>query len=322
MSMKTREKKHNIILGLFVLIGLALFLIAVFFVGNNETLFQRSFLLFAEFRDAGGLQKGDNVWLTGVKVGTISDVDIIDDSTVHVSVRIKRKYRLFVKEDVVASIGRDGLMGNRILVLKNQGSVKPVVEYQSIAANSRDETTELMELLKQSGKSIQSITRRVESIAGDIEGSKGILGELINNEKWSRGIANTVAQLEITSRNTASVTGDLSVITEALKENKSGLIATLVTDTTFSTIYGSSLANIEMTSDNAATITSDFKVLSDKLKLPKNSIALVLTDTAFARNLKTSAQLLNEDLEAAQHSFLLKGYFKKKKKNEKKAAAR
>lgn len=114
--MKKKEIRHTIVLGVFVLIGTILFLIAVFFVGNNETLFQRSFHLYAEFRDAGGLQPGDNVWLSGVKVGTIAGVDITDDSTVYVSIRIQRKYKEFLKNDVIASLSRDGIMGNRILI--------------------------------------------------------------------------------------------------------------------------------------------------------------------------------------------------------------
>ena len=316
--MKATEVKHNIALGIFVLIGVALFMIAIFFVGNNDTLFQRSFLLHTEFRDAGGTQTGDNVWLTGVKIGTISDVDIRNDSTVYISMRIKKKYKPFIKDDVVASIGRDGVMGNRILILKNNGSVNPVSEEQVIASRSGDETTELFESLRESGKNIQNITQSVKSITQDIEEGKGIVGELLTNERWKQQFGKLVTQMEITSRNTAEVSGDLSAITQALKKNKSGVIKTLITDTTFSKIYSESLGNIQVTSQNTARITGDFKAVTDQLKNRNNSVALILADTAFASHLKSSAKLLDEDLEAAQHNFLLRGYFKKKRRAQKK----
>lgn len=311
---KSKETKQNILLGIFVLVGLMLFLIGVFFVGNNESLFQRSFLLHAKFSDAGGLQKGDNVWLTGVKVGTISKVDIIDDSTVYVSIRIGNKFKEFIKEDVVATLGRDGVMGNRILILKKGNSKNSVQEDQVIAARSGDETDELMSSLKQSGDNIQTITEKINGIAGDIEDGKGMIGQLLTNETWKNQFNRIMTQMEITSNNTAIISGDLSGIVKGLKQNKSGLIGTLVMDTTFSKVYSQSLAHIQITSENAARVTGDFKELMDQLQRKGNTVSLILTDTTFANNLKKTPQLLNEDLEAARHNFLLRGYFKKNKK--------
>lgn len=312
--MKTQEVKNNIILGIFVLIGTVLFLIAVFFVGNNETLFQRSFVLYTRFTDAGGLQKGDNIWLTGVKVGTVSDVDIVNDSIVHVAIRIKKKYKSAVKKDVSASLGRDGVLGNRILLLKNGKSKEPVEEEQIIASTTTDDTAELIASLKHSSENIQAITQNVLNITEGIESGKGIIGELLTNESWKHKFNAFITQMEITSQNTAIITGDLSAITKGLRNNKSGMISTLVTDTTFSKIYQQSLANIQITTQNTASVTGDFKFLTDKLKNENNTVALILTDTAFSKNLKKSAERLSEDLLAAQSNFLLKGYFKKKKK--------
>jgi len=311
--MKSIEVKQHALLGLFVLVGTILFLVAVFFVGNNETLFQRSFILYAKFRDAGGLQAGGNIWLTGVKVGTVAEVDIIDDSTVYVAIRIKRKYKNFLKKDATAAIGRDGVMGNRILLLKNGVSTAPVEENQIISSQSGNETGDLMATLKQSGDNLQAITKNVKEITQDIEGGKGIIGELLTSERWAQKLNTVLTQMEITSQNTAVITGDLSAITKGLKGNKKGLIGTLVTDTTFSRIYSQSLASIQITSKNSAQITGDFKAISAHLKDKNNTVALILTDTAFARSLKQSAVKLDEDLEAARHNFLLKGYFKKTK---------
>lgn len=151
-----------------------------------------------------------------------------------------------------------------------------------------------------------------------IEEGKGIVGELLTNEQWKKQFGRLVTQMEITSRNTAEVSGDLSAITQALKKNKSGIISTLITDTTFSKIYSRSLGNIQVTSQNTARITGDFKVITDELKNRNNTVALVLTDTTFASRLRSSAKLLNEDLEAARHNFLLRGYFRRKQKAEKK----
>lgn len=301
-------------LGIFVVFGALLFAIATFFVGNNETLFQRSFLLHTEFGDTGGLKKGDNVWLSGVKIGTVSHVDISSDSGVDVTLRIRRKYLDYISKDVQAEIGRDGVMGNRIVILHNGVSDTLVHVNQVIASLTNDATGDILSTLKKSGQNVLDITQNMKEITEDIKQGHGLIGELLTNEKWAAKVDRALTRMEITTSNTAVITGDLSAITDELKRNKKGIIATLVTDTSFSKIYHESLAHIQLTSENAAVVSGDFRKVGEELKRKDNTVGLVLTDTAFASELRRSNKALREDLEAAQHSFLLKGYFRKKEK--------
>ena len=82
--MEKREVARQIRLGVFVLGGIALFLTAVFLIGSENNIFSRTFTIAAVFRNVEGLKPGDNVWLSGVKVGTVSDVRIVKIGRAHV----------------------------------------------------------------------------------------------------------------------------------------------------------------------------------------------------------------------------------------------
>ena len=66
------NNKHNAKLGLFILTGLVIFIVGILAIGNINNAFKKSIQVFAVFEEVNGLQVGDNVWLSGVTVGTVT----------------------------------------------------------------------------------------------------------------------------------------------------------------------------------------------------------------------------------------------------------
>ena len=69
--------------------GIVLFLVSVFFIGSENNIFSRTFTVSAVFKNVEGLKPGDNVWLSGVKIGTVSDVRIVSEGKVIVDLSLK-----------------------------------------------------------------------------------------------------------------------------------------------------------------------------------------------------------------------------------------
>ena len=109
--MKSKEVQQNIKLGIFVLAGLVLFFAAVFLVGSENNLFSSTFTTHAIFKNVEGLKEGDNVWLSGVKIGTVKQVRIVKEGRVVVTLNLKENQNRFIKKDATASIGSAGLVG-------------------------------------------------------------------------------------------------------------------------------------------------------------------------------------------------------------------
>src|SRR6185369_12860165 len=124
MTMKTIE---NAKLGLFVIAGLLFLIFSLYMIGRNRTLFGSSFTISANFRNVNGLMLGNNVRFSGIDVGTVQKIEIVSDTLVKVTMIIDEGVRKFVKKNAVASVGTDGLMGNKVININSQpGDVDPV----------------------------------------------------------------------------------------------------------------------------------------------------------------------------------------------------
>ena len=223
--MENKQTGSRIRLGVFVTVAVALFIIVIYFIGNRQHIFSKTFHLNGTFKDLGGLQVGNNVRFTGMNVGTINAVEIITDSTVKVDMILEKKVQKFVKQDAIATIGSEGLMGNKVINLLAGSPDQPVIK---------------------DGASVIGVT----PVSMD---------DIMKN-------------LEVTTKNASVITGDITVLTSSARSGN-GAIGKIFMDSTFA-------KNMSQTMVNAKKATGG----------------------------------LNENMEAAKHNFLLKGYFKKKEK--------
>ena len=115
--MNESPNKRAVIVGLFVFLGLVFLLAAILIVGNLRETFNRKMELVSLFDDVSGLQPGNNVWFSGVKVGTVSEMDFFGKSQVKVHLNVATKAQQYIRKDAKVKISNDGLIGNRILVI-------------------------------------------------------------------------------------------------------------------------------------------------------------------------------------------------------------
>jgi len=330
--MKTTETKQNVKLGTFVVVGLFVFLVSVFFIGKESNLLNRTFSVFAIFKNVEGLQKGDNVWLSGVKIGTVKSVAIISESKVIVGLSIRDKQNKFIRKNATASIGSDSFIGNKIVVIRPGNSPQAIHEADTINAQSPADTQELLGIAKEVGENTRTLTEQLNGLVTKIRNGEGVIGELVNDGPMSRDLRKTIASLKATGENTEKASADLSGLVGDLRHGK-GLLPTLIADTSFASTFRVALSNIKRVSQNAARIARNLDSLTTKVNDKRNAAGVILADTAFANNLKRTAQnakdasaKLDQDMEALKHNFLFRGYFRKqdkkaKKEKEKKAAA-
>ena len=111
-------------LGMFVIRGLALFVLTIYFVGKQKNLFGSTFHLKSKFSTVSGLEVGNNVRFSGINIGTVSDIALITDTSVMVEFLIREEIQKFIKTDASASIGSDGLMGDKVLTIYPGTSAK------------------------------------------------------------------------------------------------------------------------------------------------------------------------------------------------------
>lgn len=218
-------------LGLLVFIGLVFFFGIIFLIGRQQNLFSSEIKLTTTFQNASGLKVGNSVRFSGINIGTIDEIEIINDSTVKVGMNIKEDTKKFIKTDSKASISSEGVIGDKILVI-SQGSsnLESVKDGQKIGSFEPVEFSDVIASIKVTAENAELVTDELATLLIEINEGEGTLGRLINDESMADNLDATM------------------------------------------------------------------------------------------ENLRKSSKGLNENMEAAKHNFLLRGYFKKKEKAKEKAA--
>jgi phospholipid/cholesterol/gamma-HCH transport system substrate-binding protein len=322
-----KEIAQQVKLGAFVLAGLALFVISAFFIGSENNIFSKTIPVMAEFKNVEGLKEGDNVWLSGVKVGTVRDVTISAEGKVLVKLMLKNNQSEFIKKDASASIGSDGLVGNKIVVIRPGSSGESIQPEDTLKTASPADTQELINIAKEVGENTRSVTSDLKLIAKRINEGSGIVGELVNDGAIAQEIRQAVTNLAATGNNTAQASAELHQLLYEMRHGN-GLMPTLVSDTTYANSFRQALNNIEQVSANAEIVSKNLQALASKINDDDNAIGVLLSDKEMADRLKNTienaeqaTEKLDDNMQALQHNFLLRGYFKKQEKRKAKEAA-
>jgi len=307
--MEKKEVAQQVRLGVFVVGGLALFLISVFLIGSENNIFSRTININAVFRNVEGLKPGDNVWLSGVKIGTVSQVQIVSEGKVVVTLALKENQNRFIQSDAVVSIGSDGIVGSKIVVIRPGKSTAVVSEDDTLRTISPTDTQDILNLAKDVGES-------------RINDGQGIVGELLNDGTIAQEIRAAILSLRTTGVNTAKASAELTTLINELR-NGPGLLPALISDTAYESTFRQALANIQRVSVNAGKVSEGLNALAVKINERNNAVGVLLADSAVADNLKSTIEnaeqashKLDENMEALQHNFLFRGYFRKQAKRE------
>ena len=199
--MDTQTSKFKVRLGLFIAGGLALLVITLFFIGKQKNLFDPVFKLTSTFKNVSGLLIGSNIRFSGINVGTVDNIIIINDSTVSVDMLIKKEVQKFIKTDCEATIGSAGIIGDRLLII-TQGSTEAsiVKDGQKIVSKEPVETDAIMASLKVTAYNAEIVTDQLAKIMIKVNGGKGTLGRLIQDTTIAKNISQTIVNLKKSSK--------------------------------------------------------------------------------------------------------------------------
>jgi phospholipid/cholesterol/gamma-HCH transport system substrate-binding protein len=318
--MEPKEYRENIRLGIFVVTGLALFLVAVFYIGSERNIFNKTFTVSAVFKNVEGLTEGDNVWLSGVKIGTVKRVTIISDGKVVVSLSLKDKQNEYIMKDATAFIGSDGLVGNKIVVIRPGSAKVAIHDNDTINSFSPTDTQDLINIAKDVGSNTRSLTDDLKLITAKINKGQGIVGELLHEGELSHDLRETINSLKLASQNTNQATVDLKKLVSEIS-NGDGLVTKLIKDSTYATTFNAALHNVADVGANAKVMSEDLKEVIAKINDENNAISVLLADSAFAnklratlKNAQSASVKLDQNMEALRHNFLFRGYFRKQQK--------
>ena len=199
--------------GIFTLIGLVLLVGAVFLIGRAKNMFGNNFHVYAMFKNVGGLQIGNNVRFVGINVGTVTDITIVSDTLAKVTMVIDEKTHPYIKSDAVASIGSDGLMGDKLVAISSASANTVIIkEGATITTVNPTDFGQIMNKISNIATNAEVITDGLAGIATQISHGKGNIGHLIYDDNLSKNLDASVTNMK-------SGTAGFSENMTALKHN-------------------------------------------------------------------------------------------------------
>lgn len=326
--MSTNERKRSLTVGLFVLIGLIILVAGILVLGTQQNKFSKNLVVTTYFHDVKGLKVGNNVWFSGVKVGIVKEIKFQSINDVKVVMHIEEKSSQFIREDVVAKLGSDGLIGNAIVnLVGGSDQVPPIQDGDVIKSVGGTDTDAMFATLQTNNENLVEITKNFAILSQQMVEGKGAVGALMTDSTIALSLKNSVSSLNKVMRDVHKASGNLAVLMNKLNSNQ-GLIHDLTTDTAVFASLRESAAQLQGVTTTASALMDNLNATSARLNDKDNAIGVLTNDPEAAeeirqilRNLNGSTEKLDENMKALQSNFLFRGYFRKQQKEQEKAAA-
>ncbi len=218
--MKTTGSQ-KIRIGIFTFIGILVLVLAVFFIGSRKNLFSSTFDIYGTFKNVNGLQIGNNVRFAGINVGVVKDINIVTDSSVRVDLTLNNNVKKFIKKDAKISIGSDGLMGDKLVVIAPGGvtTTQEVEAGNQLNAVNPVDVDKIVAKLTKVADNAATITEGLSAIVAKVNSGKGSIGRLLNSDKLSKDLEGTVQQAKTTMKNVHTTTTTLNTDLKAAQSN-------------------------------------------------------------------------------------------------------
>lgn len=305
-------------LGIFVVLGTILLVAALYFIGNRQNLFGNNLELKAEFANVNGLQLGNNVRFSGINAGTVTEIKMINQSRIVVSMIIEEKIALQIKKNAVATIGSDGLVGSMLInILPQEGESLPIVSGDTIASYTKIGANDILSTLSVTNENAAILTSDLLKITTKIIEGKGTVGMLINDTTMANDLKQSVYQLKEASIGARNGIAKLNEKIASINFEQS-VAGVLLNDTVAANQMKHIITELEHSSQQISKVSENLNAYITDMQLGEGILNKVVKDADFAKeidstinNIKEASIKLNENMEALQHNILFRGYFNK-----------
>ena len=315
---KTNSEKLR--LGIFMLVGSILFIAIVYIIGSKQQLFGNTEKIQAVFYNVNGLQIGNNVRYSGINVGTVREISMLNDTAILIEMAINRKSFQFIKKNVNISIGTDGLVGNMVVNIEpNKGESEPILPGDVLIGTKKVQADDMINTLSTTNTNAALLTSDLLKITNEIMNGQGTIGLLLNDKEVASDLKESILELKFTSQAARKSIQSLESLIHSL-DKKDNLVG-LLKDTVAARHIINIVVTLEKSTKKMDTVVHNLNLAVLNAKDGKGAINYLSNDPNLVKkidttmtNINESSKLLNENLEALKHNFLFKAYFKKRGK--------
>ena len=325
------------IVGLFVAGTLLLFAVGLFLIGDSTQLFAKSFEVSTDFLKVTGLEIGTKVRVAGMDAGAVTVIDIPPQpgAKFRVRIRISEKLHSLVRQDSVATIQTDGVLGNKFMEV-DAGSEASARAQNGSAIRSK-EPFDWGDLMTQVSDSVKSVSTIIAGLKEPVIAAVGNISETASSANLL--IKKATPQVQSILEASGKVADNIREMTQGVKEGH-GVVGALLHDEDLARNVKQAVVDTHQTIQNVRDTTESAKKLvakiddsqivpevrqaatnlrhiTDQVKSAVDKFQSSSADGGVAENLqRTLADAheamsdLSDDTEALKHNFLFRGFFR------------
>jgi phospholipid/cholesterol/gamma-HCH transport system substrate-binding protein len=307
--------------GIFLVGGIVLFCVGLFLIGSEAQLFARHFVVYTDFNDIDTLQTGAKVRVSGMDAGEITGIQVPKgpSSEFRLKLKVDQKFHAIVREDSLASIETEGMVGNKFVNIKKGSENSPECRAGcTLPSQEAVSTGQLMREGDNIAKSLQSTIGHVDGLIGavspDIEKiasnsvhltgnanaivagmrqGHGAAGKLLVDKTVASNVETTIANARQTSANIKQASGKMNAM--------------------ISDVQRADLPDVHKTLENTQDMTQQLNQAVGSFLAPGNynqSTAAALRDTVHGA--QHTAENLADDTDAIKTNFFFRGFFNRR----------
>lgn len=212
--------------GAFSLVILALLTYMTFKVGGFEWVKKKGYIVYAEFKNIGGLDEKTRIKVAGVDAGTIEKIQL-KDGKARLIIRVNRDVALY--SDASVGIKATGLLGDKYLEIKT-GLTKPELKDGDTIKNVQEviDIDDLIRNLSGVSSNISTLASALSESLGTPEAKEALKDSILNIKDITAGLKETIAVNDYKMRNTLdNINNLIASINDLVEKNKEPLTATM-----------------------------------------------------------------------------------------------
>ena len=262
---------------------------------------------------------------SGIQVGTVRDIIMMNDTTICVNMVIKESIQPFIKKNAQAVIGSDGLVGSMVLnIFPNKMPAAVVSPGDTLRSRIKISTSDMISTLQITNENTAKLSAELLTMIETINYGKGSLGLLINDEMMAQELKTLISNIKKASSEADQLMKEARGAV-AMLDDKNNIMHVLLNDSVAAVQLRSLFENLDHSSREVELILREFNEILIEVKQGNGAVNYLLKDTVLVnnidqtvKNLNKGSVLLNENLEALRQNMFFRGYFKKQEKQQKK----
>ncbi len=311
------RQTQKIRLGFFFLLSIVLLVVTIYYLGKEKFLFRDVITVNTFFNDIKGLMAGNNVRYLGMEAGTVAEIDIVNDSSVRVTMHIDESYTSYIKKDAKAQIESEGVMGSKVItILPGTPGAETIEENDVLASVTMISMEGFVNEASTLLTKVQSVTQQFVEISQKINEGKGDIGILLNEDRITTEISGVSQEMQ-------GLANQLNNIFYKINQGD-GDVAQLINEDNLTTQLNNIFVQLDTVTQKARQLSENLGKTTETINKGPGTVHKLLYDSTFASSLDVTLKKVNTGLEeitttaeSIDNSWII-NLFSKDKKNKKK----